>query len=111
MPAEERGGYRDWLAANTLEFTSDAYQTTMFDGECEPRRLPGYLDNDVRRPLFRAGHAHAGVWIIFALVGLLYVDQADLSDGFRQLVRVTFFRCGGRSGSLPRARASASTIG
>jgi hypothetical protein len=54
------------------------------------RRLPGYLDNDVRRPLFRAGHAHAGVWIIFALVGLLYVDQADLSDGLKNLVRVGF---------------------
>lgn len=40
--AEERGGYATWLAANTLEFTSDAYQTTMFDEGCEPRRLPGY---------------------------------------------------------------------
>ncbi len=28
-----------------------------------------------------------------------------------QLVFVTFFRCGGLSGSLPRARARASTIG
>lgn len=42
VPAEGRGGYSDWLAANTLEFTSDAYQTTMFDDTCEPRRLPGY---------------------------------------------------------------------
>jgi len=55
-----------------------------------PRRWPGYLDNDVRRPLFRAGHAHAGVWIIFALVGMLYVDQADLSDGMKTVVRIGF---------------------
>jgi hypothetical protein len=51
------------------------------------RRSPGYLDNPVRQNLFRAGHAHAGVLIILALVGLLYVDQADLGDGLKQLVR------------------------
>jgi hypothetical protein len=51
------------------------------------RRTPGYLDNPVRQNLFRAGHAHAGVLIILALVGLLYVDQADLGDGLKQLVR------------------------
>ena len=33
------------------------------------RRTPGYLDNPVRQNLFRAGHAHAGVLIILALVG------------------------------------------
>jgi hypothetical protein len=51
------------------------------------RRSPGYLDNPVRQDLFRAGHAHAGVLIILALVGLLYVDQANLGDGLKQLVR------------------------
>jgi hypothetical protein len=51
------------------------------------RRTAGYLDNPVRQNLFRAGHAHAGVLIILALVGLLYVDQADLGDGLKQLVR------------------------
>ena len=54
------------------------------------RRDPGYLNNPVRRNLFRAGQAHAGVWIIFALVGLLYVDQADLSSPLRTVVRVSF---------------------
>jgi hypothetical protein len=53
-------------------------------------RDPGYLDNPIRRYLFRAGHAHAGVWILFALVGLLYVDAADLSGGLKQLVRLGF---------------------
>jgi hypothetical protein len=51
------------------------------------RRTPGYLDNPVRQNLFRAGHAHAGVLVMLALVGLLYVDQADLGDGLKQLVR------------------------
>lgn len=54
------------------------------------RRLPGYLDNPVRQSLFRAGHAHAGVWIIFALVGMLYVDQAELSPTLANIVRIGF---------------------
>ena len=53
-------------------------------------RDPGYMENEVRRNLWRAGHAHAGVWLIFALVALLYVDQAALSDGFRAVVRWGF---------------------
>jgi hypothetical protein len=46
-----------------------------------------YLDNPVLQNRFRAGYAHTGVLIILALVGLLYIDQADLGDGFKQLVR------------------------
>ncbi|GIH96376.1 hypothetical protein ACFFMN_21780 [Planobispora siamensis] len=51
------------------------------------RSIPGYLDNPVRRSLWRAGHAHAGVLVLFALVALLYIDQADLSDGLKSLTR------------------------
>lgn len=50
-------------------------------------RVPGYLDNPVRRALFTAGHAHAGVLVLVALVGLLYVDRADLSDGAKHVAR------------------------
>jgi hypothetical protein len=50
-------------------------------------RDPGYLDNPVRRHFFRAGHAHAGVWLVLALVGLLYVDQASLSGPWQAVVR------------------------
>lgn len=52
------------------------------------KRAPGYLDNPVRKSLFTAGHAHAGVLVILALVGLLYIDSADLSDGLKTLVRL-----------------------
>jgi arylsulfatase A-like enzyme len=38
----ERGGYQYWLAANLLEFSSDAYDTCVFDGESRRRKLPGY---------------------------------------------------------------------
>ncbi|MEO3810147.1 hypothetical protein ABGB17_14195 [Sphaerisporangium sp. B11E5] len=54
------------------------------------RRTPGYLDNPVRRGLWRAGHAHAGVLVLFALVALTYVDQARLADGTAALVRLLF---------------------
>ncbi len=42
VPAEDRGGYDYWLAANLLEFTSDAYDTVMFDNDGNPVKLPGY---------------------------------------------------------------------
>ena len=53
-------------------------------------RDPGYLDNPVRRHLSRAGHAHAGVWIVLALVAMLYVDRADLAEPVKMVVRICF---------------------
>jgi heme/copper-type cytochrome/quinol oxidase subunit 4 len=54
------------------------------------RRIPGYLDNPLRQNMFRAGHAHAGVWIVFALVALLWVDQTDLGETLKWIIRVAF---------------------
>lgn len=51
-------------------------------------KMPGYADNPLRRALFRAGHAHAGVLVIFALVGLLYLDAADLGQPVKTLTRI-----------------------
>ncbi len=42
VPPENRGGYRDWLAANALEGTSDAYRTRLWNTDSEPVDLPGY---------------------------------------------------------------------
>lgn len=42
VPPEDRGGYDFWLAANLLEFTSDAYRTVVFDEAGTPVMLPGY---------------------------------------------------------------------
>ena len=42
VPQERRDGYDYWLGANVLEFTSDAYQTRMYDGDNQPVDLPGY---------------------------------------------------------------------
>jgi hypothetical protein len=48
---------------------------------------PGYVDNPVRQDLFRAGHAHAGVLLVLSLIVLRYVDEANLSEGWKQFSR------------------------
>jgi arylsulfatase A-like enzyme len=40
--ATQRGGYQRWLAANLLEFTSDAYRTTLYDEHGIAREFGGY---------------------------------------------------------------------
>ena len=42
VPPDERGGYDYWLASNVLEFTSDAYETHLYDNDGEEVSLPGY---------------------------------------------------------------------
>jgi hypothetical protein len=49
---------------------------------------PQYAQNDLRQDLWRAGHAHAGVWLVLSLVALRYVDEATLSEGMRWVVRL-----------------------
>lgn len=51
------------------------------------RHEPGYLDNPTRSSLWRAGHAHAGVLVLLALVAVIYIGQANLSSGLAALVR------------------------
>ena len=48
---------------------------------------PGYADNPLRQNLWRAGHAHAGVYIVLSLVMLRYVDEAVLSPFWKWLAR------------------------
>ena len=42
VPADKRFGYDHWLASNILEFTSDAYDTVMYDNDNNEVKLPGY---------------------------------------------------------------------
>jgi len=49
---------------------------------------PGYNDNPLRHDLWRAGHAHAGVYLVLSLVILRYVDEAALSPSWKWLARV-----------------------
>jgi len=48
---------------------------------------PGYTDNPLRHDLWRAGHAHAGVYLVLSLVMLRYVDEAMLSPFWKWLAR------------------------
>ncbi|HTT23900.1 MAG TPA: hypothetical protein VMG82_33545 [Candidatus Sulfotelmatobacter sp.] len=46
-----------------------------------------YMDNPLRQNFFRAGHAHAGVLVIFALVYQILADNATLSSSWLWLAR------------------------
>ena len=47
----------------------------------------GYMNNPLRQDLWRAGHAHAGVFLVLSLVALRYVDEAALANGAKSFVR------------------------
>ena len=51
-------------------------------------RNSGYMDNALRQNFFRAGHAHAGVFVILALVCQILADSATLPLGWMWLARV-----------------------
>ncbi len=51
------------------------------------RHSPGYTDNPLRHDLWRAGHAHAGVYLVLSLVMLRYVDEAVLSPFWKWIAR------------------------
>lgn len=64
--------------------------TVIFGGASILRMLiddPAYMENELRQDLWRAGHAHAGVLLILSLVALRYVDEARLSELWKQVVR------------------------
>ena len=47
----------------------------------------GIQNNPLRHDLWRAGHAHAGVYLVLSLVMLRYVDEALLSPFWKWLAR------------------------
>jgi hypothetical protein len=66
--------------------------TVMFGGATVLSMLihrdPGYVDNPLRHDLWRAGHAHAGVYLVLSLVMLRYVDEAALSPAWKWVARM-----------------------
>jgi hypothetical protein len=64
--------------------------TVAFGGVSLLRMLindPAYMENPLRQDLWRAGHAHAGVLLLLSLIALRYVDEANLSEGWKTFVR------------------------
>jgi len=49
---------------------------------------PGFGDNPLRHDLWRAGHAHAGVYLVLSLVMLRYVDEATLPPFWKWIARI-----------------------
>jgi hypothetical protein len=48
------------------------------------------VKSDAQRSYFRAGHAHAGVLILLALIAQLIVESTSLSSSLQWLVRIGF---------------------
>ncbi len=47
-----------------------------------------YMENPLRQDLWRAGHAHAGVFLVLALLVLRCVDEARLSPAWKVFARL-----------------------
>lgn len=51
---------------------------------------PGGVElNETQSALWRAGHAHAGVWVLFSLVIQVLVDGTQLSSGLAWTARIS----------------------
>src|ERR1700690_3000326 len=51
-------------------------------------RRSGYMDNPLRQNFFRAGHAHAGVFVILELICQVLPDAATLPDWLLWVARI-----------------------
>lgn len=89
VPPEQRGGYEYWLAANILEFTSDAYRTVLYDNAMQPVRLPGYrvdalLDAAIR---YIDHHQHAPFYLFLSFLEPHHQNSRDdypAPEGYRE---------------------------
>ena len=89
VPAEERGGYQSWLASNLLEFTSDAYDTVMFDEAGSPKRLPGYRVDALTDAAIRYvdAHQHEPFFLFISYIEPHHQNHTDdypPPDGYRE---------------------------
>jgi len=88
---ENRKAIMTPVSAREAGFLLIILSTAVYGGVAILRLLifdPRHTQNKLRQDFWRAGHAHAGVILILSLVALLYVDQANLSDWWKWLVRI-----------------------
>ena len=89
VPADQRFGYEYWLASNVLEFTSDAYDTVMYDNDDRPVKLPGYRVDAVTDAAIRYIDAHQDD-PFFLFVSYIephfqnHLDDYPPPDGYRE---------------------------
>jgi len=88
VPEGERGGYDFWLAANLLEFTSDVYNTVLFNDRL-PVKLPGYRIDALTDAAIRYIDEHQA-HPFFLFVSYLephhqnHLDDYPPPDGYRE---------------------------
>lgn len=88
VSAPRRGGYAYWLGSNALEFTSDAYNTIMYDNDNQPVKLPGYrvdaqTDAAIR---FVDAHQHEPFYLFLSYLEphhQNHLDDYPPPDGYR----------------------------
>ena len=70
------------LTIPTIQYGGYFLLTSLVD------RNSGYMDNALRQNFFRAGHAHAGVFVILSLLCQILADSAALPTPWLWLARV-----------------------
>ena len=70
------------LTVPTIQFGGFFLLTSLIN------RNSHYMDNALRQNFFRAGHAHAGVFVLFALVCQILADSATLPPSLLWLARI-----------------------
>lgn len=70
------------LTIPTIQYGGYFLLTSLVD------RNSGYMDNPLRQNFFRAGHAHAGVFVILSLLCQILADSAALPTPWLWLARV-----------------------
>ena len=70
------------LTVPTIQYGGYFLLTSLVD------RNSHYMDNALRQNFFRAGHAHAGVFVILSLVCQILADSATLSSSWLRVARI-----------------------
>ncbi len=70
------------ITVPTIQYGGYFLATSLMD------RTSHYMDNPLRQNFFRAGHAHAGVFVILSLVCQLLADAAALPTPLLWLARI-----------------------
>ncbi len=86
----QRGGYQYWLASNVLEFTSDAYDTVMYDNDNQAVKLPGYRVDAVTDAAIRYIDQNQGDQPFFLFLSYIephhqnHLDDYPPPEGYRE---------------------------
>jgi arylsulfatase A-like enzyme len=89
VPESKRGGYGHWLASNILEFTSEAYSTTVYDNQNQPVKLPGYRVDALADAAIRyiAAHREQPFYLCVSFLEPHHQNSVDgypAPDGYRE---------------------------